>query len=171
MVRENIQGIVRSIDMISPKEYSYIYEDGVLVRSIEYKLEIDTNENITSRNLVNTIRYAYDSEGKLIKKQFDISGGTDKTICYENKDSAVIAKFDAGGKFITTHSKTDSFGRKEFDEIQLGTGCISREFSYHMGEVTPEQVSKEKVKSRATTNLVSSIEYSDGRRISYEISF
>ena len=72
---------------------------------------------------------------------------------------------------ITTHSKTDSFGRKEFDEIQLGTGCISREFSYHMGEVTPEHVSKEKVKSRATTNLVSSIEYSDGRRISYEISF
>ena len=121
MVRENIQGIVRSIDMISPKEYSYIYEDGVLVRSIEYKLEIDTNENITSRNLVNTIRYAYDSEGKLIKKQFDISGGTDKTIYYENKDSAVITKFDAGGKFITTHSKTDSFGRKEFDEIQLGT--------------------------------------------------
>ena len=37
-----------------------------------------------------------------------------------------------------------------------------------MGEVTPEHVSKEKVKSRATTNLVSSIEYSDGRRISYE---
>ena len=147
---------------------SLLYEDGVLVRSLEYDIEIGTNENITSRNLVNTIRYAYDSEGKLIKKHFGISGETDKTIYYENKDNAVIAKFSAGGKLITTHSKTDSFDRKEFEEVQLGTGCISRKFSYHIGEVTPEHVSNEKVKSQATTNLVSSIEYSGGRRISYE---
>ena len=79
--------------MMSLKEYSYVYEDGVLVRSLEYDIEIGTNENITSRNLVNTIRYAYDSEGKLIKKHFGISGGIDKTIYYENKDNAVIAKF------------------------------------------------------------------------------
>ena len=39
------------------KEYSYTYEDGVLVRSLEYGIEIGTNENITSRNLVNTIRF------------------------------------------------------------------------------------------------------------------
>ena len=154
--------------MMSLKEYSYVYEDGVLVRSLEYDIEIGTNENITSRNLVNTIGYAYDSEGKLIKKHFGISGETDKTIYYENKDNAVIAKFSAGGKLITTHSKTDSFDRKEFEEVQLGTGCISRKFSYHIGEVTPEHVSNEKVKSQATTNLVSSIEYSGGRRISYE---
>ena len=116
--------------MKSLKEYSYVYEDGVLVRSLEYDIEIGTNENITSRNLVNTIRYAYDSEGKLIKKHFGISGETDKTIYYENKDNAVITKFSAGGKLITTHSKTDSFDRKEFEEVQLGTGCISRKFSY-----------------------------------------
>ena len=167
-VYDNSGNIVRSIDMKSLKEYSYTYEDGVLVRSLEYDIEIGTNENITSRNLVNTIRYAYDSEGKLIKKHFGISGETDKTIYYENKDNAVIAKFSAGGKLITTHSKTDSFDRKEFEEVQLGTGCISRKFSYHIGEVTPEHVSNEKVKSQATTNLVSSIEYSGGRRISYE---
>ena len=47
-------------------------------------------------------------------------------------------KFTAGGKTVTSHSKTDSFGRKVFDELQLGTGFVSRQFHYHAGEVTDE---------------------------------
>ncbi|MBE7059021.1 MAG: hypothetical protein E7387_08015, partial [Ruminococcaceae bacterium] len=74
----------------------------------------------------------------------------------------------AGGRTITSHSKTDSFGRKVFDELQLGTDFVSRQFVYHTGEVTQEHKVNEKVKSSATTQLVSQILLSDGRKLSYE---
>ena len=77
-------------------------------------------------------------------------------------------KFSAGGRTVTSHSKTDSFGRKVFDELQLGTDFVSRQFVYHAGKVTPAHKTNEKVKSSATTQLVSQIILSDGRAISYD---
>lgn len=77
-------------------------------------------------------------------------------------------KFSAGGRTVTSHSKTDSFGRKVFDELQLGTDFVSRQFVYHAGKVTAEHKEKAKVKSSATTQLVSQIILSDGRTLSYE---
>ena len=77
-------------------------------------------------------------------------------------------KFSAGGRTVTSHSKTDSFGRKVFDELQLGTGFVSRQFHYHSGDVTDEHVANEKLKSSATTQLVSQIVLSGGRTLSYE---
>lgn len=35
-------------------------------------------------------------------------------------------------------SKTDAFGREVFDEIQTGSGFVSRQFSYHAGKATEE---------------------------------
>ena len=67
-----------------------------------------------------------------------------------------------------SHSKNDSFGRKVFDELQLGTGFVSRQFSYHAGEVTEEHKDNKKLKSSPTTQLVSQIVISDGRTLSYE---
>ena len=75
-------------------------------------------------------------------------------------------KFTAGGRTVTSHSKTDSFGRKVFDELQLGTDFVSRQFVYHAGKVTTEHKEKAKVKSSATTQLVSRIALSDGRTLS-----
>ena len=69
---------------------------------------------------------------------------------------------------MTSHSKTDSFGRKVFDELQLGTGFVSRQFSYHAGTVTQEHIDAAKLKSTATTQLVSQIVLSDGRTLAYE---
>ena len=69
---------------------------------------------------------------------------------------------------MTSHSKNDSFGRKVFDELQLGTGFVSRQFHYHSGDVTDEHVANEKLKSSATTQLVSQIVLSGGRTLSYE---
>ena len=51
---------------------------------------------------------------------------------------------------------------------QLGTGFVSRQFSYHAGEVTGEHRAGEKLKSSATTRLVRQMVLSDGRTISYE---
>ena len=62
----------------------------------------------------------------------------------------------------------DSFERKAFDELQIGTGFVSRQFHYHAGEVTEEHKDNAKLKSSATTQLVSQIVLSGGRTISYE---
>ena len=54
-----------------------------------------------------------------------------------------------------------------FDELQLGTDFVSRQFVYHAGKVTAEHKEKAKVKSSATTQLVSQIILSNGTTLSY----
>ncbi|MBQ2866168.1 MAG: hypothetical protein IJE90_06615 [Clostridia bacterium] len=157
--------IVRSIDIRAEKEYNYTYEDGKLMRAVEYDVEF-ADELVTKRTLVNAVTYSYDSEGKLYKKTISLTG---QTIYYENPDDGnQVAKLEVNGKTVTSHSKNDSFGRKVFDELQLGVGTVSRQFTYHRGTVTQEHMDAEKVKSTATTNLVSRIALSDGRTLSYE---
>ena len=97
------------------------------------------------------------------------AGGSARTVYYENTDDdKTVVKFSAGGRTVTSHSQTDSFGRKVFDELQLGTDFVSRQFVYHAGKVTAEHKTNAKVKSSATTQLVSQIILSDGRTLSYE---
>ena len=159
--------IVRSIDMTAEKEYNYMYENGTLVRSAEYDITIE-NELVTKKTLVSSVRYSYDSEGTLTKKRITHADGTEQVIYCETNDGNTVIKFTAGGKTVTSHSKTDSFGRKVFDELQLGTGFVSRQFAYFAGDIPEEHKDNGKVKSAATTNLVSQIILSDGRTISYE---
>jgi len=159
--------IVRSIDIVSQKEYNYVYEDGRIVRATEADIEL-SSEIVTSKVIVNTVKYYYDIEDKLTKKVITPATGSAQTIYYETADDNTVVKFAAGGRTITSHSKTDSFGRKVFDELQLGTGFVSRQFSYHTGAVTEEHKDNAKLKSSATTQLVSQIVLSGGRTISYE---
>ena len=126
------------------------------------------NEHILHKSVVNTIKYYYDEEGQVTKKVITPVSGASQTIFYETSEDNTVVKFTAGGRTITSHSKTDSFGRKVFDELQLGTDFVSRQFVYHTGEVTQEHKVNEKVKSSATTQLVSQILLSDGRKLSYE---
>ena len=62
----------------------------------------------------------------------------------------------------------DSFERKAFDELQIGTGFVSRQFHYHEGEVTDEHKNNDMLKSTPTTQLLSQIVLSGNRIISYE---
>ena len=87
---------------------------------------------------------------------------------FETADDKTVVKFDAVKDKVSAHSKSDSFGRKIFDEFQLGSGFISRQFSYHAGEETREHKKNEKLMSSPTTQLVSEILLSDGRTLSYE---
>ena len=161
--------IVRSIDILLKKEYTYTYENGNIVRSAECDITVNANEIVTGKTLVNSIAYSYNSEDKLIRKRILSADGNEQTIWYENpEDGSPVVKFSAGGKTITAHSKTDSFGRKVFDELQLGTGFVSRQFHYHAGAVTQEHIDAAKLKSSATTQLVSQIVLSNGRTLSYE---
>ena len=161
--------IVRSIDIVQRKEYTYTYENGRIVRAAESDITLGANEVITGKTLVNAIVYSYDADDKLTRKRILSADGNEQTIWYENpEDGSPVVKFSAGGKTITAHSKTDSFGRKVFDELQLGTGFVSRQFHYHAGAVTQEHVDAAKLKSSATTQLVSQIVLSNGRTLSYE---
>ena len=100
-----------------------------------------------------------------------------QTIYYETTDDNTVVKFSVPApttsdpkktQTIMSHSKTDSFGRKVFDELQLGTDFVSRQFVYHAGDVTDAHKDNAKVKSAATTQLVSQIILSGSRTISYE---
>ena len=160
--------IVRSIDILGEKEYNYTYEEGRIARATESAIVLD-GELVAAKILVNTVRYSYDSEGKLTRKVISPAEGSVQTVYYENtEDDNTVVKFTAGGRTVTSRSKTDSFGRKAFDELQLGTSFVSRQFTYHAGEVTETHKAEEKVKSSPTTQLVRQIAFSDDRTISYE---
>jgi len=158
--------IVRSIDITAKKEYNYEYEEGRIVRATEADIEL-SGEIVTSKVIVNTVKYYYDTEGKMTKKVITFSDNSTHTVHYENSDDNTVVRFSAGGRTVTSHSKTDSFGRKVFDELQLGTDFVSRQFVYHAGKVTAEHKEKAKVKSSATTQLVSQIILSNGTTLSY----
>ncbi len=157
----------RYVDIRGKREYNYEYEGGRIVRATEAEVGF-TDGIVTSKVIVNTIKYSYDAEGKMTKKFIEPSDGAAQVVYYENSGDNTVVKFSAGGRTVTSHSKTDSFGRKVFDELQLGTGFVSRQFHYHSGDVTDEHVANEKLKSSATTQLVSQIVLSGGRTISYE---
>ena len=155
--------IVRSIDIQAKKEYNYRYEEGRIVKATELDLALDEEDNI-----LNTVNYYYDAEGNMTKKVILFADDSVQTVCYETHDGNTVAKLSVGDRTVTSHSKTDSFGRKVFDELQLGTDSVSRQFLYHAGKVTDEHKDNEKVKSSPTTQLVSQIILSDGRTLSYE---
>jgi len=160
--------IVRSLDIVSGIEYTYTYEEGRIVRATETVVIYDSNCIAVSRGDTNTIFYSYNNEGQLVKKRVVTSDGAERITYYEHNDDNTIVKFSAGGLNATAHSKTDGFGRKIFDEVQTGRGFVSRQFSYHAGAVTDAHKDSDKVKSSPTTQLVSRIELSDGRSLSYE---
>ena len=112
-------------------------------------------------------RYTYDSEGELVKKSVTPSEGTKQVTYYETDDNASVTKLSVGGRIVTSHSKTDSFGRKVFDELQLGKGFVSRQYIYHGGEITQEHKESSLVKSTPTSQLVSRVILSDGTELSY----
>ena len=166
--------IVRSIDILSKKEYNYEYEESRIVRATESDIELNANEIVISKTLLNSVRYYYNNEGQMTKKVIAFANGSKHTVYYENenenenKDDNNIVRFTVGDKTVMSHSKADSFGRKVFDELQLGTGFVSREFSYCTGAVTQEHIEHEKGKSSPTTQLVSRIVLTGGRTLNYE---
>ena len=153
--------------MMAEKEYTYTYEEGRLHRAAECAITVNDDGMITSKTLVNSVLYVYNEEGTLIRKRILPANGAERVIYYETTDENTVVKFTAGGKTVTSHSKTDSFGRKVFDELQLGTGFVSRQFSYHLGEPTETHKEEEKLRSSPTTQLVSQILLADGRTLSY----
>ena len=160
--------IVRSIDFIANKEYTYTYEAGRLIRAAECDIVVN-GDMVVGKTVVASIMYIYDSEGQLTKKRIIPVDGEEQVIFYENSDDKnTVVKFKVGDRTVTSHSKSDNFGRKVFDELQLETGFVSRQFTYHQGEKTEEHVENGKLKYSPTTQLVKEIILSGGRTLAYE---
>ena len=166
-VYDNNGNIVRSIDFTANKEYNYIYSEGALFEAITYTITLD-GENIVAKTKSDGIRYVYDSEGNLVRKVISSADGKVFVYHFDVSDDRTVVRFDAVKDKVSSHSKSDSFGRKIFDELQLGSGFISRQFEYVMGTATNEHTASGKLKSSPTTQLVSRILLSDGRTLEYE---
>ena len=167
---DNEGNIVRSVDILSMKEYNYLYEDGRICRAAECDITLDENGMVLTRTVLFTLRYTYDQDGTLIRKHVIPPDHSCHEIFFYEEDSNdnSVLKVKLNEKVYTSHSKSDSFGRKEFDEIQTGRASIFRRFQYHAGQATDEHIENGMVKSAPTTNLVKQILLSDGRTISYE---
>ena len=166
-VYDSAGNIVRSIDIKALKEYNYTYESGRITRSAEYDITLDEILNVISKNVVSTIDYVYNEKGMLSKKTISANGSEIVYYTEYSENANSVTKIKVNGRNIESHSKTDSFGRKVFDEIQLGSGFVSRQFSYHAGKVTDEHKQNGKLKSSPTTNLVSGIVLSNGTTLTY----
>lgn len=167
-VYDNSGNIVRSIDITGAKEYTYVYTEGTLNEAKAYAIKLD-EERIVCKTLLNNTRYIYDNDGNITKKL--ITFATDDTSFiyhYDNSDNNTVVRFNVGDDKVSSHSKSDSFGRKIFDELQLGAGFISRQFEYVPGKATEVHTTEKLLKSSPTTQLVSRILLSDGRTIEYE---
>ena len=80
--------IVQSIDFTSRKCYNYEYEEGRIIRATESNIGVN-GEIITSKTIVNTIKYYYDSEGKPTKKFITPADGRTIT-AYSKTDFSVL---------------------------------------------------------------------------------
>ncbi len=160
--------IVRSIDIVTNKEYNYTYENGQLTRAIEYNITV-LNNSIISKTAVCTIQYCYDNNNQPTKKCVTFADGTKRESFFENKEDGFdTVKFNVGDNIVTARSQSDSFGRKIFDEVEFGKGFISRQFRYHSGKATDEHKNNGKLQTSPTTELVSEIVMLNGRTIKYE---
>ena len=138
--------LISTIDFKALKEYTY-YDMGNLSKYTEKSFVLDGNV-IKSRTVDFSIVYEYE-DGKLVRTNYISSDGSTRTVSteYPEKENRIV-RFEAGGKTVTSRSKTDGFGRKTFDELQLGTGFVSRQFSYYGGQVTEEHSEKMCIRDR-----------------------
>ncbi len=160
--------ILRSIDIFALKEYNYTYQDDKITRATEYNITLSEDFIVTSKTVVNTIRYYYNEDGELTCKRIWPYGKDEQVIYFEKgENEAEVLKSEIAHTKYLSHSKTDNFGRKVFEEVQFGRGSAFRKFEYLDGECTDNHHANNKVKSAPTTQLVSKITLSNGRTLEY----
>ena len=84
------------------------------------------SKNVVAANVVAAIDYVYNEKGMLSKKTISADGSEVVYYTEYSENANPVTKIKVNGGTVESHSKTDSFGRKVFDEIQLGTGFVSR---------------------------------------------
>ncbi len=161
---DNTGRVVQCVDIFGKIEYNYVYyKDNAIYSISTNSIQLNENEVIISKIPLNTIYYRY-SKGDLIGKKIVTENGTEQSYTYSTEGKPKIT-LPTGA---VCQTNTDHLGRKTFDEIELGTGLLSRNFTYHAGKITEDHQAYEKVKSVPTTKLVDKITYANGRTIRYQ---
>ncbi len=171
-VYDGAGNITQTLDITNGKLYTYVYEKGVLVTAKEYDATY-SNDLVTAKTLVCSIAYHYNDDGQMVQKVMTWNNPEgvprEYTLSYEYPENGdPVVTFGAGLPDVVFHSKSDSFGRKEFEELQLRKGFSYRQFVYQSGEATQIHKDNAKLKSSPTTGLVKEIVFSDGSTLSYE---
>ena len=146
-------------ETVTQTEIKWQYdEDGNLIWPDEWTELLETEEGKT------VIAGAISSEIKNASRPATSTVQTEG----EAKEYKEKVTFKMGETEFTSRSDYDGFGRKSFDELKLGKGFISRQFSYHAGKVTEAHRNNDKLQSAPVTQLVSQIILLDGRTLNYE---
>ncbi len=155
--------VISSVDKLACKEYNYYYKDGNVIRTSVNAIEYD-GEEIISRESVSSIRYTYDENGQIKKKEYTSIG---LKVYYRYGDNTdTVAKYLYGNSVAEYHSETDHLGRRTVDEVRTDKYVHYRKFEYEEGKITPTHANDNKAISHPETNLVSRIIYPD-RALSY----
>jgi len=150
--------IIRSVDILGEKEYTYLYGDNGISCVTEYDITV-SGENITSRQLKNKIRNFYNEDGKLIKKRIN-----DRDIFYnhtDNEDSSTSSTATDGN--VTATIIKDGLGRKDTESVTIGDVTAGRWFEYEEGR-QPNAYNEDYLpEAYITSNIVSRMYiYADG---------
>lgn len=171
-IYDNSGNIVRTIDLINKKEYTYTYSEENLLRVVEYNIEIDNNDLVVSRMVANVYIYAYDEKNRLTNKSLVSNGEKVSRVSYDYVNDTKIMSYSTDtGVAVNTIANFDELGRVSSDAINTETSNIQRDFTYVAGSIPQEYSDLGKVKSAATTNLVKEITITgvgSNRTLSYE---
>lgn len=161
------QNPVKTVDILNGKMYNLIRCGENITSVEEYDIVWDATDGATNPVLVGTMVYSFDGKGKQFRKKYVPADGSDEQkYVFAFKDEQNIAVQLPTG--AVSHAKTDHFGRKVFDELQLGKGFLNRTFTYYDGVVSEQHEASNKRVSDPTTTLVKEIKYANGRTIQYE---
>ena len=103
---------------------------------------------ITGLSLVGTMHYSFDSDGKQFRKKYIDADGNEQKYVFEYQDEQNVAVQLPTG--VVSHAKSDHFGRKVFDELQLGGGMMNRKFSYYDGQISDAHIENDKRACRSS---------------------
>ena len=157
--------LVKTLDITNKKLYNITRVGDNVTAIEEYNVTLN-GETVTAKTLVGTMHYSFDANGKQFRKNYVAADGTEQKYVFEYQDEQNVAVQLPTG--VVSHAKSDHFGRKVFDELQLGKGLMNRTFTYHKGVISEAHEANDKKVSNPETTLVKQIEFADGRTIQYE---
>ena len=164
--------VVRALDMVAKKEYTYSYENGQLSRSAESDITVDENGNVTEKVLLGNVNHFYYKDTAV--RQLLVGGNEALLECDRDVDDGITTRKIKlrDGCYVTIHASNDELGRRACEELYLGgTHHITRTYTYCEG-VLPDlhkQYGLEKL--TPTTRLVKELRVSGIKENGYAVEY
>lgn len=152
--------ISKVIDYYHHREYVLTYNGDHVIRSTEHRIVTNSAGEITDRIVINTISYAYDNNGDLVKKHIIPSSGPEQFLYYETDSN--------GGNSVKTtfNSETGTciFSTQRRDNV-IYESCRHGDFSFSRSMRQFDPIFIENPESVRADLIL----FSDGRQILYNL--